>query len=240
MPKINVYLSDELAEAVKEAYIPVSTVCQRALEQAVRRVTAVQETMQSAEFAADFEHATKFTGRMRVLLGIAVEAARAEGRAVDTEHLLGALIEEGDGVGMLVLNAIDVAPDEVTSALAVRRTEGPSGSGFAADAQEALRLTAAESVAMGNSFIGTEHLLLGLIAEPNGVAGQVLRSSGADLRLARRAVRAVLAGYFAHRDATPPRDLSAEFADALREQLAPIVARLDALESALPPAVSAR
>jgi post-segregation antitoxin (ccd killing protein) len=232
MPKINVYLSDELAEAVREANIPVSTVCQRALEQAVRRVTAVQETMQSAEYAADFEHATKFTGRMRVLLGMAVEAARAENRAVGTEHLLDALLEEGDGVGMLVLRAIEIDPDEVTTALAARRNGG-SGSGFSDDAKEALRLTAAESVAMGNSFIGTEHLLLGLIAEPNGHGGQVLRSAGADVRLARRAVRAALAGYYAHRDATPPRDLSAEFGDAIREQLAPLVARLDRLEARL-------
>lgn len=229
MPKINVYLSDELAEAVREANIPVSTICQRALEQAVRRVTAVHETLQSAEFAGDFDHATKFTGRMRVLLGIAVEAARGEGRAVGTEHLLGALVEEGDGVGMLVLRAIEVEPNDITTALAARRTGG-SGSGFTANAQEALRLTAAESIAMGNSFIGTEHLLLGLIAEPNGLAGQVLRSAGADVRLARRAVRAALAGYFAHRDSTPPVDLSAELSDALREQLAPIVARLERLE----------
>ena len=44
MPKINVYLPDELAQAVKEAGVPVSAVCQRALEQAVRRVTAIRET----------------------------------------------------------------------------------------------------------------------------------------------------------------------------------------------------
>lgn len=232
MPKINVYLSDELAEAVKEANIPVSSVCQRALEQAVRRVTAVHETMQSPEFAGDFEQATKFTGRLRVLLGLAVEAARGEGRAVGTEHLLSALVDEGDGVGMLVLRAIEIEPSEITSALGGRRLGDP-GEGFTDNAKEALRLTAAESSVMGHSFIGTEHLLLGLIAEPNGLAGQVLRSAGADIRLARRAVRAALAGWYANTQGAQPVDLSAELANAIRAQLAPLVERLDRLEARL-------
>jgi ATP-dependent Clp protease ATP-binding subunit ClpA len=229
MPKINVYLSDELAEAVREANIPVSTICQRALEQAVRRIAAVHETIQADDLSGAFEQATKFTGRTRVLLAMAVDAAKQEGRAVGTEDLLAALIDEGDGLGLRVLRAMEIEPREVSGALDARRTGG-SGSGFTAHAQEALRLAAAESTALGHGYIGTEHLLLGLIAEPNGPAGQVLRGSGADIRQARRAVPAAIAGWFAAGERATPADLSAELSNAIREQLAPIVARLDRLE----------
>jgi ATP-dependent Clp protease ATP-binding subunit ClpA len=229
MPKINIYLSDELAQAVKEAGIPVSTVCQRALEQAVRRVTAVHETIRADDLGSAFEHLGKLTGRVRVLVTMAVEAARAEGHAVGTVDLLAALIEEGDGLGLRVLRAIEIDPQELAGGLR-GRTEG-AGTGFSAQAQEALRLAATESSAFGHSFIGTEHILLGLIAEPEGVAGQLLRGAGADLRLTRRAVRAALVGWYAHNEANPISDLS----DAIREQLDPIVARLERLESQVSP-----
>src|SRR3954470_18540446 len=103
MPKINVYFSDEVAEAVKEANLPVSTICQRALEQAVRRVTAVHQSLTNDEMGGGFEHLTKFTGRMRVLLAMAVELARNEGQPVGTYHLLAAILDEGDGLGVRVL-----------------------------------------------------------------------------------------------------------------------------------------
>ncbi|MFC7649606.1 Clp protease N-terminal domain-containing protein [Streptosporangium lutulentum] len=99
MPKINVYLPDELAEAVKTAGVPVSAICQRALEQAVRRVTAIRETALSApdldldDLTARFPH---FTPRARTVIKLSVEQARALGAAeVGTEHLLGGLLAEG-------------------------------------------------------------------------------------------------------------------------------------------------
>jgi len=227
MPKINVYLPDELAEAVKEANIPVSTICQRALEQAVRRVTAIEETLRTDD-ASGFEH-VKFTGRMRVLMAMAVDAARDEGRPVGTEHLLSALIDEGDGLGLRVLRSMEIEPQDLANALSGRRSDA-TGTGFTPQAQDAMRLTAAESTALGNPYIGTEHLLLGLIAEPDGTAGQVLRGAGAELRLARRAVKAALVGWFAHREAVPPTDMMAALAETVRVQLAPILERLDRLE----------
>lgn len=105
MPKINVYLSEELADAVKQANLPVSAICQRALEQAVRRVTAIHETMSgsadggSDDMASQLQHFNRFTGRMRVVLAMAVEAARADNRPVGTEHLLSALVAEAAGLG---------------------------------------------------------------------------------------------------------------------------------------------
>ena len=230
MPKINVYLSDELAEAVKEANLPVSTICQRALEQAVRRVAAVHQSLSTDDLRGTFEHVTKFTGRMRVLLATAVEMARTGEQPVSTQHLLAAVLDDGDGLGLRVLRGMDIDSDELAAALAARPSTA-TGTGFAADAQEALRLAAAESTALGHSYIGTEHLMLGLIAEPDGVAGQILRSAGAELRLTRRAVQGALVGWYARNETTSPAATMDALQDAIREQLAPIVQRLERLEA---------
>jgi ATP-dependent Clp protease ATP-binding subunit ClpA len=243
MPKINVYLSDELADAVKHANLPVSAICQRALEQAVRRVTAINETMRGStdgsgdDVASQIHQFSKFTGRMRVVLAMAVEAARADNRPVGTEHLLSALVDEGDGLGLRVLRALEIEPQELAAALAARRTSAlppdQGETGFVPDAKEALRLTVVEATGLGQSYIGTEHLLLGLIAEPDGSAGQLLRGAGAELRLARRAVTAAIAGWVARHEVNTPLagpDVVAALTDAIRAQLSPIVDRLDRME----------
>jgi ATP-dependent Clp protease ATP-binding subunit ClpA len=66
---------------------------------------------------------------------------------------------------------------------------------FDAAAANALELAVTEAQALGHNYIGCEHLLLGLVAEPEGIAGQLLRARGAEPRLTRRAVAAALAGY---------------------------------------------
>ena len=86
MPKINVYLSDELAEAVKEAYLPVSAICQRALESAVRRVAAIRE--QTAGEGDGTLRFGRFTARAQAVLALAEEDARGDGAPVGTHHLL--------------------------------------------------------------------------------------------------------------------------------------------------------
>ncbi len=101
MPEINVYLPGELAAAVKDAGVPVSAVCRRALEQAVRQVTAIRETvlddLDDNEPARALAH---FTARTRDVLKLAVEQARAAGTpSVGTEHLLGAVLAVGDCSG---------------------------------------------------------------------------------------------------------------------------------------------
>src|SRR5262249_7303640 len=106
MPKINVYLPDDLAEAVREAGNPVSAVCQRAVEQAVRRVTAIRETALTGLTAADLAaRLTQFTARARDVLRIAVE--RASGApAVGSGHILAGLLAEGNNMGLLVLRSM--------------------------------------------------------------------------------------------------------------------------------------
>lgn len=281
MPKINIYVPDELAEAVKEAGIPVSAVCQRALETAVKRVTAIREAVQRP--SGDVDERTgrmaRFTERASAALRLAVEEARAESAPeVGTEHLLGGLLAEGTNLSLHVLRALEIEPDQVRRELDRYKSSPGSASASAAvfpstappepapdtpsdepsettpalddgvrignQAAAALELAVTEAVGFGHNYVGGEHLLLGLIAEPDGIAGRVLRGLGADLRLTRRAVSAALAGYVHLRAnlqqqataPTPPTlaDPMAKLSALIEQQLKPVVQRIESLESRLP------
>ncbi|PZG06600.1 Clp protease N-terminal domain-containing protein [Nonomuraea aridisoli] len=242
MPKINVYLPDDLAEAVKSAGVPVSAVCQRALEQAVRRVTAIRETvLTEVDLEQPTGALTHMTARTRTVLKLATEQARAEGAAaVGTEHLLGGMLSEGTNLALRVLATMEIADGQLRAALDRHRPAEP-GTGaperFGPHAAAALELAVTEATALGHNYVGCEHLLLGLIAEPDGTAGEVLRSLGADLRLTRRAVSAALAGYVHLRaqtpQAPPPEAVGELLTAAVRRELAPFAERLDRLEARL-------
>ncbi|WP_432824925.1 Clp protease N-terminal domain-containing protein [Dactylosporangium sp. CA-092794] len=230
MPKINVYLPDELAEAVRAAGVPVSAVCQRALELAVRRLTAIRETV-----VGDLDDETlaarlpQFTARVRTALRLGVERARAEDApAVGTGHLLHGLLSEGGNLALHVLRALEIEPSAI---VAVTADEAPVAGDdrrrFSAPAAAALELAVTEATALGHNYVGGEHLLLGLAAEPDGAAGRQLRALGAELRLTRRAVSAALAGYVHLRAQTPAAD---QLAEVVRAQLEPLVRRIERIE----------
>ncbi|MEN3536923.1 Clp protease N-terminal domain-containing protein [Microbispora sp. ZYX-F-249] len=258
MPKINVYLPDDLAEAVKEAALPVSAICQRALEQAVRRVAAIRESV-LGEFEIDDPRLSHFTSRTRAVLRLALERARAEGASgVGTEHLLAAMLAEGQNLALHVLRAIEIEPALLERDLAGRRPSVPAGtagpeqaagdggaredgpSRFDAAAANALELAVTEAHALGHNYIGCEHLLLGLVAEPDGAAGQVLRARGAEPRLTRRAVSAALAGYVHLRaqgqgasqntSQDLPQNAAQIVAAVVRQEIAPLLRRVERLE----------
>ncbi|WP_031159610.1 Clp protease N-terminal domain-containing protein [Streptosporangium roseum] len=248
MPKINVYLPDELAEAVKEAGVPVSAICQRALEQAVRRVTAIRETALSAPDLDDpTARFTHFTDRTRTAVKLAVEQARAEGAAeVGTEHLLSGMLAEGGNLALRILRAMEIDPEQVRRELdRPAPAEPPAGPGdsplrFGGSAAGALELAVTDATGMGHNYIGCEHLLLGLIGEPDGAAGQLLRGLGAEPRLTRRTVTAALAGYVHLRAqgqtdtaAAAPVTPAAALSTAIRQELQPILQRLERLEERL-------
>ncbi|MEU7987724.1 Clp protease N-terminal domain-containing protein [Streptosporangium canum] len=248
MPKINVYLPDELAEAVKEAGVPVSAVCQRALEQAVRRVTAIRETaLGSPDLDDPTARLTHFTDRTRAAVKLAVEQARAEGAAeVGTEHLLSGMLTEGGNLALHILRAMEIDPEQVRRELdrlaPAEPPAGPDGSPlrFGGPAAGALELAVTDATGMGHNYIGCEHLLLGLIGEPDGAAGQLLRGLGAEPRLTRRAVTAALAGYVhlraqgqAGTAAAAPATPAAALSAAIRQELQPILQRLERLEERL-------
>ncbi|GAB3135701.1 Clp protease N-terminal domain-containing protein [Microbispora hainanensis] len=252
MPKINVYLPDDLAEAVKEAALPVSAICQRALEQAVRRVSAIRESI-LGDFEIDDPRLSHFTPRTRAVFRLALERARAENAAgIGTEHLLAAMLAEGQNLALHVLRAMEVEPALIERDLASRRPAAPTGlnesgdegtpkdgpSRFDAHAANALELAVTEAHALGHNYIGCEHLLLGLVAEPDGIGGQVLRERGAEPRLTRRAVVAALAGYVHLRaqaqDASASPGTSQNAAQAVaavvRQEIAPLMRRIERLE----------
>lgn len=243
MPKINVYLPDDLAEAVKTAGVPVSAICQRALEQSVKRVTAIRDTLLGdLEVADPTARLTQFTGRAKTTIKLAVEQARAEhATAVGTEHLLHGVLAEGGNLALQVLRALDVDPDRLRRDLD-RVTGSRAGQGdspaerFSGAAANALELSVTEAISLGHNYVGCEHLLLGLLAEPDGTGGDVLRAAGIELRAVRGAIVAALAGYAHLRAtaagepaATPPAAL-AMLTTAIQRELRPVLDRIDRLE----------
>jgi ATP-dependent Clp protease ATP-binding subunit ClpC len=242
VPKINVYLPDELAEAVKDARVPVSAICQRALEQAVRRITAIRQTAVGELDADDLaERLPRFTDRARTVVKLAIDRARADAAPnVGTGHLLAGMLAEGQNLALHVLRAVEIDPAQVRCDLDRQAAgeEGRAGEGssvhFSDPAAGALELTVTEATALGHNYIGCEHLLLGLISEPDGTAGQVLRALGAEPRLVRRAVTAALAGYVHLRaQSSAAGDPAQALAAAVQQQLQPIIERIERLEQNL-------
>lgn len=254
MPKINVYLPDELAEAVKEAGVPVSAICQRALETAVRRITGIREAVLNDVAGSDTSgRLAHFTARARTSVKLAVHHARTQGAAaVGTEHLLAGMLDEGGNLALQVLLVLEIEPETLrreldlaaaaTAAAAVPGSDESEPLRFSPDAAAAFELAVGEALALSHNYVGCEHLLLGLVAEPDGRGGSVLRALGAEQRLTRRAVSAALVGYAhlrAQTAAAPtaptalPADAAQRLAGAIQAQLRPLVERLDRLEARL-------
>lgn len=241
MPKINVYLPDELAEAVKDAGVPVSAICQRALEQAVRRITAIRQTALGELEADDLtERLPRFTARARTVVKLAIDQARADGSPnVGSGHLLAGMLAEGENLALHVLRAVEIDPAHVQREL--ERHAGTEEGGaredssvhFSGPAAGVLELAVTEATGLGHNYVGCEHLLLGLVTEPDGTAGQVLRALGAEPRLMRRAVSAALAGYVHLRAQTSAADPTQALAAAVHQQLQPLVERIERLEQHL-------
>ncbi|WP_018681829.1 Clp protease N-terminal domain-containing protein [Actinokineospora enzanensis] len=232
MPKINVYLPDELADSVKATGVPVSAICQRALEQSVRRVSAIRATvlgdLETEDPTAQF---SQFTERARVVVKLAVGQAREVGAAtVGTEHLVHGMLAEGTNLALHVLRAMEIDPAHVSRALA-NAEAGPEGTAtqFSGAAANALELTVTEALALGHNYVGCEHLLLGLVGEPDGTGGQVLRDVGVELRVARRTVVAALTGY-THLRAQTGGDAAGMIAAVVRQELRPVLERVERLE----------
>lgn len=213
VPKINVYLPDDLAEAVKETGVPVSAICQRALEASVRRVAAIrQATLAEVPLDDRGGRLAHFTANARGAVRLGLRAARASGAAeVGTEHLLAGVLAQPGNLAIIVLTSMEVDLEAVRQALIERgvqpvtaeaqtaEAEGEPGENtalrFSGPAANALELAVTEAIGLGHNYIGCEHLLLGLASETEGTAAPLLRELGADYRPIRRAVSAALAGY---------------------------------------------
>src|ERR1700747_1407349 len=141
----------------------------------------------------------RFTDRARRVLVLAQEEARLlNHNFIGTEHILLGLIHEGEGVAAKALESLGVSLEAVREK--VEETIGPAGSSttgsppFTPRAKKVLELSLREALQLGHNYIGTEHMLLGLVREGEGVAAQVLVSLGADLSRVRQQVIILLHG----------------------------------------------
>lgn len=231
MPKINVYLPDDLADAVKDAGVPVSVVCQRALEEAVSRIRVMRGiVLGDLDYDQPTGALTRFTERTRTVLRLAVTRAASAGAAeVRAEDLLGAMLAEGTNLALRVLRSVQIEPDGLARALdqaaPVPVDATPSDpQRLDSSAANAFELAITEAIALGHNYVGCEHLLLGLLAEPDGVAGSVLHAAGADPKTIRRTIGAAAMGYAHQRDAAESKGT---------EVLTELVKRLERIEQHL-------
>jgi ATP-dependent Clp protease ATP-binding subunit ClpA len=169
----------------------------------------------------------RFTDRARRVVVLAQEEARMlNHNYVGTEHILLGLIHEGDGVAAKALESLGISLEAVRAQVEEIIGQGqqiPSGHiPFTPRAKKVMELSLREALQLGHDYIGTEHILLGLIREGDGVAAQVLIRLGADLNRVRQQVIAVLYQSKEPRLARRPAEEGAPLPE--------VQARLDAVE----------
>ncbi|HET6663782.1 MAG TPA: Clp protease N-terminal domain-containing protein, partial [Acidimicrobiales bacterium] len=150
----------------------------------------------------------RFTDRARRVVVLAQEEARLLNHSyIGTEHILLGLIHEGEGVAAKALESLGISLEAVRSQVEEIIGQGgtaPSGHiPFTPRAKKVLELSLREALQLGHNYIGTEHILLGLIREGEGVAAQVLVKLGADLSRVRQQVIQLLSGYSSPGGANP-------------------------------------
>src|SRR6266699_2806024 len=189
----------------------------------------------------------RFTDRARRVVVLAQEEARMlNHNYIGTEHILLGLIHEGEGVAEKALESLNISLDAVRQQVEEIIGQGqaaPTGHiPFTPRAKKVLELSLREALQLGHNYIGTEHILLGLIREGEGVAAQVLVKLGADLNKVRQQVIQLLNGYQAKEpagtasEATPSTSLVLDqfgrnLTQAAREgKLDPVIGREKEIE----------
>ena len=243
MPKINVYLPDDLAAAVRDARLSVSPICQKALAEAVRLVGEAREAaaaLRDPDFGPDrypqvsARVAGRITGHLRQALRRAADLVGPDD-AVDTGHLLAGVLDEPNNLGTQVLRSLDVdvpgLRDAAVPGGAAAGTTTAPGDEPPAGLSTAARLAVADAleaaVDLGHDFLGCEHLVLALADRP-GTAGELLHERGVTAESIRRAIPAALGaaalGFAnAHQQMTP----------GIAHRLDDLSRRLDALDERL-------
>jgi ATP-dependent Clp protease ATP-binding subunit ClpA len=142
----------------------------------------------------------RFTDRARRVVVLAQEEARLlNHNYIGTEHILLGLIHEGEGVAARALESLDISLEavraEVTEIIGQGQSPPTGHIPFTPRAKKVLELSLREALELGHDYIGTEHILLGLLREGEGVAAQVLVKLGASLDRVRQVVVQLLSGY---------------------------------------------
>ena len=141
----------------------------------------------------------RFTERARQVVVLAQDEARAlKHNYIGTEHILLGLLREEEGLAARVLESLDITVEEVRAQVARIVGQGDEVTTgqipFTPRAKKVLELALRESRALGHQYIGTEHILLGLVRENDGVAARILLDLGVDAETVREAVGRLLLG----------------------------------------------
>jgi len=221
MPKINVYLSDELAKAVREIDIPVSSVCQRALADAVAAADGPVIGGAGDAGVPPAGELSRFTRRARV----SIDHARSTSARPTSVDLVQGILAEGNNLALRVLNALEIEPNDLVAELHGRNRQTDAHAGALA---EVLERSTQQALELGHNYVGCEHLLLGLAAGPDGeLTADTLRGMGVDAARGQQAVAMMLAGFAYARDTS----LGAGLSSSIRSALDEIGTRLSHLES---------
>jgi ATP-dependent Clp protease ATP-binding subunit ClpC len=173
----------------------------------------------------------RFTDRARRTVVFAQEEARMlNHNYIGTEHILLGLLREDEGVAARALTTLGVSLEAVrrdVGEIVGRGSEAPRGHiPFTPRAKKVLELSLREALQLGHNYIGTEHILLGLIREGEGVAAQVLQKLGAGLNQVRRTVVELLSGSGAGAEVRKAGS-EAEMAELTSEMVSPSEPLLD-------------
>jgi ATP-dependent Clp protease ATP-binding subunit ClpC len=200
MPKINIYLPDDLASAVREARIPVSAVCQRALADAVSAAdSVVVDPPPPDEGPADAVSRLRnqLTDRAMMVIDMAAETT-GDRQHVTSVELVEALVQQGNNLALTALRSIDIEPEDL-----IRELEATVSAALRFDTKQmAASLSEMRDRAVlfalnfDNNYIGCEHLLLAILSgADDDPATATLRTLGLDLRTGLGLVRAAQGGF---------------------------------------------
>ena len=180
----------------------------------------------------------RFTDRARHVVVLAQEEARLlRHDYIGTEHILLGLLQEAEGIAAKALESLGITGESVrhqVEEIVGRGQAAPSGHiPFTPQAQKSMQLALREAMQLGHSYIGTEHILLGLIRLDSGRATQVLTALGAEPNRVRQQVIGVLHGYQGGRGTASPAWPPGKAGRGKRKLLSQVLARLDSMEGRL-------
>lgn len=233
--KVSVYLPDTLAARVREARLPVSAICQAALDQALRSLAATDPFVDpDVALPPDLAIEQPVVRHLAAAVDLAYQVAARNGSAtVETEDLLQGVLDDGESLMVRTLEAIDVDSARIQRELdALERHRAELAPGTAPRASERTRRTVgraeAEAARRGQP-LNLAHLLLALLEDGGGGAGNALRAAGLDVASARQAIAAMESGL------TFGLASTAGVSEARIERLlGELVTRVERLESRVP------